>query len=248
MNQLQAVIVDDEQDSVKLLQLMLQRHCPDIDCISAFTNSQDALSFLKLNRPKLLFLDIEMPLLNGFELLKQLMPIDFSVIFVTAYHNYAIKAFRYSALDYLVKPVEPEELIAAVSKVQSRPLVPLNEQLAISHQVLVNKKTVNRVAIPSATGISFFNFDEIMYIEADNNYSRLHMNDGSRQIVSKTMKDIQAIFETSHFMRVHRQYMVNLNKVKSFHKTDSIIVMENNTELPIARINKEEFLERFNRL
>ena len=127
-------------------------------------------------------------------------------------------------------------------------MLPTEEQLDISSRVLSAKKTVNRIAIPSASGISFFNFDEVTYIEADNNYSHIYLTDGSKHVVSKTMKDIQSIFESSHFMRIHRQFIVNLNKVKAFQKTDNIIVMGNNAELPIARINKDEFLERFNRL
>lgn len=240
---LNAIIVDDEPDSIALLQLQLQKHCKQILVIGTYDNSVMALTAIKELQPDILFLDIEMPELNGFQLLERLMPLRFNIIFVTAYNEYAIKAFRYNALDYLVKPVLALDLIEAVEKA-AKNLHPTDTQLD-SFQKQLNGEPIKKIAVSTQAGISFITLAEIVYAEASGNYSVFIMDDGSQFVVTRTLKDVQDLFEERHFFRIHRQYIINLNKVKHFNRIDSILTMENKVELPVARVQKDKLISKF---
>lgn len=242
MNTIRAMIIDDEQDSISLLKLQLAKHCPEVNVVNACSSTTQALEEIQLTRPQLLFLDIEMPVMNGFELLSKLMPLNFSVIFITAYNQYALKAFRFNALDYLVKPVEKDELIQAVAKAAHN--IPTAMQVA-QVQSFMRGEPVKKLAVPSQTGITFISLDEIMYCEASNNYTKLVLADGACYTVSKTLKDVQDVLEESHFLRVHRQYIINLNRVKHFNRNDCILTMQNKVELPVARNQKDRLIEMY---
>lgn len=246
MRFLKAVILDDEPDAVSLLQLQLTKYCPQINNITAFTNPQKALLEIKSLKPDLLLIDIEMPLMNGFEVLQALIPFDFPVIFITAYNQYAVKAFKFNALDYLVKPIDTNDLIEAVIRAEKKQ-TPTTTQLSLL-QKQMRGEPVNKIAIPTQNGISFIDLNEIIYAEASDNYSKLILNDGKIFIVSKTLKDLQEVLEESHFLRIHRQYIINLNHVKHFNRTESLLTMVNKAELSIARNQKERLIEMYKRL
>lgn len=243
MKLLTAVIVDDEEDSVSLLRIQLEKYCPHIGNIYTFNSPLKALEEIELLKPDVVFLDIEMPELNGFQFLEKLMPVPFSVVFITAYNEFAIKAFRFSALDYLVKPIYVNDLIEAVKKAANLGK-PSEEQLNL-FQRQMQAERINKIAISSLSGIVFINLDDILYIEASSNYSILVLLDGEKVIVSKTLKDVQEILENRNFFRIHRQYIINLNKVKHFNKIDCLLTMENNKQLQVARIQKDKLIERF---
>lgn len=243
MKLLTAVIVDDEEDSVNLLRIQLQKYCPQIGEVFSFNSPLKALQEIELLKPDLVFLDIEMPELNGFQFLEKLMPLTFSVVFITAYNEFAIKAFRFSALDYLVKPIYVEDLIEAVKKA-TNVSKPSEGQLDLFQRQMQLEK-VNKIAVSSLSGIVFINLDDILYVEASSNYSILVLVDGEKVIVSKTLKDVQEILENRHFFRIHRQWIINLNKVKYFNKNDCLLTMENNKQLQVARIQKDKLIERF---
>ena len=240
---MKVIIIDDEPDSVSLLKLQLQKHCPQVREVRGFTSPVKALEELLLLKPDLVFLDIEMPLLNGFELLQKLMPVNFGIIFITAYNQYALRAFKFNALDYLVKPVDAAELIAAVARAEKKtrsevpPLAELQRQL--------QGEQIKKIAIPGQAGILFVSLDDIVYAEASDNYSRLVLTDGRSLIVSKTLKDVQDVLEESHFLRVHRQYIINLNHVTFFNRTDGILTMSDRTEVSVARSHKDKLIERY---
>lgn len=242
MTTIRAMIIDDEQDSISLLKLQLAKHCPQVNVVNTCSSTTQALEEIQLTKPQLLFLDIEMPVMNGFELLGKLMPVNFSVIFITAYNQYALKAFRFNALDYLVKPVEKEELIQAVAKAAR--YTPTATQVA-QVQSFMRGEPVKKLAIPSQTGITFISLDDIVYCEASNNYTKLVLSDSTQHIVSKTLKDVQDVLEESHFLRVHRQYIINLNHVKHFNRNDCILTMHNKVELPVARNQKDRLIEMY---
>lgn len=242
MNNLKVMIVDDEQDSISLLKLQLARHCPRVGQIASYTSTTQALDEIDLIKPQLLFLDIEMPVMNGFEFLQKLMPINFSVVFITAYNQYALKAFRFNALDYLVKPVDKEDLIQAVDRAATTQ--PGAEQIT-QMQKQLRGEPISKIAIPSQTGISFISLNDIIYCEASNNYTKLFLADGNLFTVSKTLKDVQDVLEESHFLRVHRQYIINLNHVKHFNRNDCILTMQNKAELPVARNQKDKLIEMY---
>ncbi len=243
MTQLRTIIVDDEPDSIKLLQLQLAQHCPEIELADTYTSSVKALPGIEKLQPDLIFLDIEMPVMNGFELLEKILHLHFSVIFITAYNQYALKAFRFNAVDYLVKPIDAHDLTEAVAKAASR-IKPSATQLSLMQKQL-RGEPATRIAIPSSQGVSFIDLNEIVYSEASNNYSKIILLNGSRLLISKTLKDVQEVLEEEHFLRVHRQYIINLNHVKQFNRNDGILTMDNGDHIPIARNQKERLIERY---
>lgn len=243
MKLLKTLIIDDEEDSADLLRIQLQKHCTQIDTIHTFNCPLKALQEIEFIKPDLVFLDIEMPGLNGFQFLEKLLPITFNVVFITAYNEYAIKAFKFSALDYLVKPIFVDDLIEAVKKATSVGK-PSEEQINLFHKH-VETKQISKIAVSSLSGIVFINLDDILYIEASSNYSILVLHNCEKVIVSKTLKDVQEILENRDFFRIHRQYIVNLNKVKQFNKTDCILTMENDKQLQVARVQKDKLIEKF---
>ena len=244
MTQLKTIIVDDEPDSIKLLELQLAQHCPEIEIAGTYTSSLKALPCIEKLQPDLIFLDIEMPVMNGFELLEKILHLPFSVIFITAYNQYALKAFRFNAVDYLVKPVDVHDLLEAVAKATKR-VKPTTAQLSLM-QKQFRGEPATRIAIPGQQGgISFIDLNDIIYSEASNNYSKLILTDGGRFLISKTLKDVQEVLEEEHFLRVHRQYIVNLNHVKQFNRNEGLLTMINGDHIPIARNQKERLIERY---
>ncbi|AYL95828.1 LytR/AlgR family response regulator transcription factor [Mucilaginibacter celer] len=242
MKPLKTVIIDDEADAVNLLKLQLVKYCQLSD-ITTYTNSSLALEALRKSPPDLLFLDIEMPLINGFELLQELMPIGFQVIFTTAYNQYAIKAFKFNAVDYLIKPIDTDDLMAAVLRVQNKRA--LNAKTLKTVQKQIKGTTIDKMAISTHEGVSFIDLNEIIYAEADSNYSTLVLINDRRFVISKTLKDLQELLEESHFLRIHRQYIINLNHLKHLDRTKSLLTMANKHELSIARDQKDKLMEMY---
>lgn len=241
---LKTIIIDDEPDSIRLLRLQLEQNCPEIEVIDTFTNSVKALPGIEKLHPDLLFLDIEMPVMNGFELLDKVSHIPFSVIFVTAYNHYALKAFRFNALDYLVKPVDVHDLISSVANAAKR-IKPTEMQLSQLQKQLRGERATKIAINGQQGGINFIDLNEIIYSEASNNYSKLILTDGSRLLISKTLKDVQEVLEEEHFLRVHRQYLINLNHVKQFNRNEGVLTMDNGDHIPVARHQKEKLIERY---
>jgi two-component system, LytTR family, response regulator len=240
---LKTIIIDDEQDSVSLLQMQLNDNCPQVQIIGTFTSSVKALEEIELLDPDLIFLDIEMPIINGLEFLEKIMHLNYGVVFVTAYNQYALKAFRFNALDYLVKPIDTDELIEAVTKAANK-IKPTSEQLAMLKKQL-RGQPITKIAIPSLAGVSFIDLAHIIYGEASNNYSKLVLTDGTIYLVSKTLKDVQEVLEEDNFLRVHRQYIINLNHVKQLNRNEGILTMTNGDHIPVARNQKEKLIEKY---
>jgi len=237
------IIVDDEPDSIKLLQLQLQQYCPEVEVAGAYTSSVKALAAIEKIQPNLIFLDIEMPVMNGFELLEKILHLPFSVIFITAYSQYALKAFRFNAVDYLVKPVDAQDLIEAVAKAGRQIQLTATQLSQVQKQLRGEPAT--RIAIPGQHGVTFIDLNDIIYSEASNNYSKLVLTNGNHFLISKTLKDVQGVLEEEHFLRVHRQYIINLNHVKQFNRNEGILTMDNGDHIPIARNQKERLVERY---
>ncbi len=240
---LKAIIIDDEPDSTRLLQLQLEQSCPHVEVIAIYNSAVKASNEIEKLEPDLLFLDIEMPVINGFELLEKILHLNFSVVFITAYNQYALKAFRFNALDYLVKPIDTNDLIEAVAKAEKR-IKPTSTQLSLLQRQM-RGEIASKIAIPGQNGVSFIELNEIIFVEASNNYSKLILTDKRIFTVSKTLKDVQDVLEESHFLRVHRQYIINLNHVKQFNRNESILIMDNGEHLPIARNQKEKLVEKY---
>ncbi|MEP7239167.1 MAG: LytTR family DNA-binding domain-containing protein [Ferruginibacter sp.] len=244
---LTAIIIDDEPDCVKLLSLQLKMYCPGIQVVAECTDSESGLQQIKQLHPDVVFLDIEMPVMNGFQLLEKIGDINFSLIFVTAYDQFAVKAFRFSALDYLLKPVDVKDLKAAVEKAEHRTL-PHKEQLQLLKQQLQGGDKVHpdKIALPFQNGVIFTAVTQIIYCTSDNNYTRVHLTGGQQYIVAKTLGDIQEVLEERNFLRVHRQWVVNLDHIKKYVRGEgNYLIMSDDENIPVARNQKERLMEKF---
>lgn len=244
---LKAIIIDDEPDNIKLLVLQLKLYCPQVDVVAECIQSKDGLQQIKTLSPHVVFLDIEMPIMNGFELLEELEEINFHIIFVTAYDQFAVKAFKFSALDYLLKPIDATELKAAVEKAAIQPKTD-HRQLGLLKQQLqpTNRQLPDKIALPYQNGVVFTELSKIIYCEADNNYTLFFLDDGKQHIVSKTLRSIQEVLEERNFLRVHRQYLINLDHISRYVKGEgNYLIMSNQKTIPVARNQKEKLIEKF---
>ena len=242
---LKALLIDDEPDCVHLLASELAQHCPQVQVIGKTTSSQEGLRLIHVLQPDLVFLDIEMPRLNGFQLLEKVGEIFFQLIFVTAYNEFAIKAFRYSALDYLLKPIDTDELQQAVRKATLKHRIDGRQLELLQHQ-LQHRYLADKIALPYQNGIIFLELKEIIYCEADNNYTKVLATQDRRYLLTRTLKEVAEVLEERNFLRVHRQYLINLDQIKMFMKGEgSYLVMTNNVSIPIARQQKEKLIQRF---
>ncbi len=236
-----AILVDDETKSRTALSSFLSKYCPTIEIMGEADGVNTGLEVIERQKPDVLFLDIEMNDGTGFDLLEQLSNVDFEVIFVTAFNQYAIKAFRYSAIDYLLKPVNPEELVQAVTKLSDDSRISQVEQKL--EALMSNRTSIQKIAIPSMDGIRLENVDNIRYCESDNYYTIIHLVSGEKIIVSKTLKEYDKTLSEDGFIRIHQKYLVKISEIKTYSKSDGgFVTLNNGTHLTVSRRKKEELL------
>lgn len=242
---IRTVIIDDEPHATKSLEILLSEDCPQVQVIASFNHPAEALIFLRSNQIDLLFLDIDMPFMNGFELLNRLAPINFNIIFVTAYDQYAIKAFKFSAFDYLLKPVDEVELINSVRKLENESKRS-TQNSNFEHLLEVFKSgqtAVKRIALPTLEGFEFVEVEKIIRCESDSNYTKIFLQNLPMMLVSRTLKEIEEILSDLPFIRVHNSHIIAKNHVKKYVKADGgYILMIDNAEIPISRARKEEVI------
>ncbi len=242
---LKAIIIDDEPDCVQLLALQLKEHCPNVQVLAQMTAPEEGLQAIRSLNPDLVFLDVEMPRMNGFQLLEQLEELPFSLVFVTAYNEFALKAFRFSALDYLLKPLNVSQLCEAVRKAEKRQRIDQG-QLDLLRYQLKEGKYPSKIAVPFQSGVVFVELSELIYCEADSNYTKLFLTNGKNYLLSKTLRDVQEVLEERNFLRVHRQYLINLDHIKMYHRGDgSYLVMTGSVTIPVAKNQKERLVQKF---
>jgi two-component system LytT family response regulator len=246
-----AAIIDDDEVICDALELQLKTYCPEINVVFKCTEPLKAGQLISRHSPEIVFLDIEMPGLTGLELLGKFPDPLFHVIFVTAHDKFALKAFRFSAVDYLVKPVESQELVDAVNKVKnkvSHDPPQLNVLLKMVQELKPNHEP-KRVALPTANEIVIIAVDEIVFCEGDGNYTKVITTNGSRIVLSKTLKVLEDFLDDRLFFRVHNAYLVNINHIRKINRRDGgSIIMDNNADLPMSRYRRQEFFEKFNYL
>lgn len=244
---MKAIILDDEPDCVKLLALQLKMSCPQIDVIAECTDSIDGLKKIQDLVPDIVFMDIEMPRMNGFQVLEAIGDINFSLVFVTAYDKFAVKAFRYSAIDYLLKPIDTKELQECVRKIEKQKKIDQRQIDLLKIQYSYPRKTLpDKIALPFQNGVSFVQITDIIYCEADDNYTKFYLKNGQVTLISKTLRDIQETLEERNFLRVHRQFLVNLDQISRYVKGEgNYLIMSNDTTIPVARNQKDKLIERF---
>src|SRR5689334_1194007 len=245
---IEAIIVDDEPKNVKILKALLNEYCPEVKIIGEASSADEAETVINERKPDLVFLDVEMPYGNAFDLLDKLKPVDFEIIFVTAFDDYTLKAFRYSALDYLLKPVNIDELKVAVDKASSQKnLKNINLQLNnLLFNLHKNSDSPARIAITSQDGFSFVSINEIIRCEAKGNYTYIFTSNNHRHISSRNIKAYEDMLPSSIFFRIHHSHIINLGFVKRYHKgRGGTVEMEDGTMIEVATRRKNEFLALF---
>jgi two-component system LytT family response regulator len=241
-----AILIDDEIHCTETLQEKLKLYCPQVEIAGVFNDPQLALKALKTASPDIVFLDVDMPRLNGFALLEQLEKTDFEIIFTTAYDQFALQAFKMSAFDYLLKPVEKEDLLKCMEKLKTRKGGTITDgqlQILMQHMHHTVQSDKAKIAIPTMEGLEFFYVRDILYLEGQSNYSRIYTKDGKSILVTKTLKDFEESLGQYQFFRIHLSYYINLAYVKKYIRGDGgSVVMENGAELDVSRRRKDDFI------
>ncbi|MBK6266309.1 response regulator transcription factor [Marivirga sp. S37H4] len=243
-------IIDDEIHCIESLIMSLKKLNPHVEVAFKASRVDDALEVIKRVDIDILFLDVEMPRLNGFELLDQLEDIHFEVVFTTAYSQYALKAFKYKAFDYLMKPIGEDDLQLLLDKFKSKKPVKANEpEQGLSHfiDLLKKDKIISaKIAVPVSEGLEFIKVEDIVYAQSQNNYSLLFLSDGEKLLFSKTLKDVENTLKKYYFIRIHQSYLINPNYMKKYLKNDGgSVLMENGKALPISQSKKESIVSLF---
>lgn len=241
-----AIIIDDEKGALNSLHKLLEKHCPQIEVISTANSLDSAFEEIIKHKPNLLFLDIEMGKSTAFDLLEKFTNIPFDIIFTTAYNHYAIKAIRFSALDYLLKPIDPEELKHAVDKFVSKKHD--EELLNIKFATLLgNIKQENknkRIAIADGDGLVFLEINDIIRCHSEGSYTTIYLREGKKIVVSKPIGEYEDLFNEENFFRVHRSHLININHIKKYMRGEGgYILMSDGAEVEVSRRKKNEFVD-----
>ena len=241
---IRAMIIDDEEGARESLSILLEKYVDGVKIVAKADSIAMGMEKIKKYTPDLVFLDIEMPFGSGFELLNRMKPINFDIIFVTAYDHYALKAIKFSALDYLLKPVDIEELKKAVDKHKKRS----PEQAAESYQNLVDNESIEgdnkKLAIPDSSGIIFVPIKTIIRCESDGNYTKIFLTSGKKILASKTLGEYESMLDGDGFFRVHRSHLINLSHLKKYNKGEhSYVELGDGTKVDVSRRKKSAFME-----
>ncbi|MBI9065717.1 MAG: response regulator transcription factor [Salinivirgaceae bacterium] len=240
---IKALIVDDEANNRNNLESLLNKYCQSVEIIGSADSVDSAFNFIRNNKPDLVFLDIKMPKKDGFELLESLNEINFEVIIVTAYYEYAIKAIKFCALDYLLKPIDIIELTKAVDKAAVK-IGTKKENDQLKYFVYNLKNASKKIALTDNDKIEFVETNEIIHIVGDNNYSNVFLNSGKKKLITKTLKEFETLLTEHGFLRVHKSHLINSKYIKSYYKNDGgYIILTNDAKIPISRTKKNEILK-----
>jgi two-component system LytT family response regulator len=240
---IKAIIIDDEARGIDALAELINNYCPEITVSDSATDIITGAELIRNRKPDVVFLDIEMPEGNGFQLLEQFDHIDFDVVFVTAYNDYAIRALRFSALDYLLKPVSITELKETVKRLKDhKESAAGNKRLQYLKQTLEEGNPFHKIVLSTQTGYYFIKVADIIYCEASENYTHFYMEGNLKYTASRPLKEFAQLFEKHHFFRIHKSYLINLGQV-SFVNKDSLVSMSNRAELPVSHRKRTEFFE-----
>lgn len=247
---MKAIIIDDELSGREVLKKLVQLNCPQVTVVNTLNSIETGLHSIREDKPDLVFLDIQMPNASGFDLLNQLDKIDFEIIFVTAHDSFAIRAFKYAAVDYLLKPIKVTELIDAVQRADERIK---NNQTQDNVKFMLEKVSPakkaflnNKILLPTLGGYNIIEVSDITYCKSESNYTRFNFTDGKNLVVSKTLKEFELILLENNFFRIHRSYIINLNCIAKYNKgKGGEVVMKDGAILEVSREKKEEFLKLF---
>ncbi len=239
---IKAILIDDEAKARRIIEALLREYCPEVEVVAMAEDVPSGVIAINQHRPDVLFLDVEMPGYTGFQLLDFFKETDFEIVFTTAHSDYALQAFRVSAIDFLLKPIQISELIAAVEKVKTK-RGQNKERLSVLRENFEGN-IIKKLALPVAEGLLFVNAEDISHLEADGPYTHFHFSDGRKILVSKKIKEFEdALSQQNNFFRTHRSYIINLKKMRQYVKQEGgYVLLENNIQIPLARERKTEFL------
>jgi two-component system, LytTR family, response regulator len=247
---LKTVIVDDEPDAVSFIQSIIREYCPVLELTGAANDALEGIELIRDKNPDLVLLDVEMPHGSGFDLLAQFPDKNFDVVFITAFNHYAIKAIKFSAVDYILKPININEFIVAIEKVaekRSTSVLPVR-----SYDVLFENLSMavpSRLAIPTSDGMEYLNTKDIIRIEADRSYSWFHLTGKRKILVSKNLKEYQDLLIDRNFFRSHNSHLINLDHVKRYIRSDGgSIEMADGSMIPISRTKRDVFLQQMGKM
>jgi two-component system LytT family response regulator len=248
MTTLRTILVDDEPRGLNTMEKLLQMHCPEVETIAACSSVDEALEKINWLQPDLVFLDIAMPVKNGFDLLKEIAEVRFEVIFVTAHNQFMIEAFHFSAIDYLLKPVDDDLLIEAVKRVQKRingKSGSKNVEVLLENIKQQQSSRNMKLCIPSLKGFQVVELDSILYAEASGNYTNFYFTNKQVVCTSKPIHEYEELLSDSGFVRIHKSYLINLLHVKEYIRGEGgSVILSDNKELEVARRKKDNFLNR----
>lgn len=243
---IRAIVIDDEPYASQALVTLLAKQCPEVNVLAICNDPREAKQLVQLHQPQLVFLDIEMPHMNGFTLLQELRPFSFEVIFTTSYDTYAIQAIRFSALDYLLKPVDAAELKASVEKYIQRaaPSLPQQLDILLARFNPANTLGIARIALPTMEGLQIIAVSDIIYCTSSSNYTILSLKNNHKLTISRTLKEIEEMLEAHQFLRIHNSHLVNLNEVRTYVRGEGgSVVMSDGASVDVSRSKKETLLK-----
>lgn len=245
MQLLRAILVDDEFNSLQNLEQKLVKFCPDIQVVAAVQKPDEAILLIRQHRPDVIFLDIEMPRMNGFRMLDELGQYEFEIVFTTAYNHYAVDAIRISAFDYLTKPIAIKDLQKTVERLALRAKLHTKDKMeAFRASLLSPKSQEEKVGIPTSDGLEFIPIKNIVHIESSSNYSKLYLTDGKKLFVTKLLGEFEEMLQPYQFFRVHNSHLINLTHIKKYSRGEGgQVVMQNDDVIDISRRKKDEFLK-----
>jgi len=245
---IKALVVEDEERAQSYLLGILEEFCPQVQVLGCADSPEAAKELIDALRPELIFLDIQMNGGTGFDLLKSLDRIEFDIIFTTAFNDYSMEAIKVSALDYLLKPIDPEELVTAVAKHRKK-RQPINFEGVSALLNNLQSNTTKKIAVPDAQGITYLNLSEITRFQGDGNYCRIFLDSGRQLLSTKRIKEYENVIPSSSFFRVHQSHLIDLTKVRRYvHGKTGTAIMNDGAEIEVSRRRKTELLERLEQL
>ena len=247
---IKCVLVDDETNALEMMEWLLKTYCPQAEIVAMCNTAEKGIEAINSHKPDVVFLDIEMPRMNGFDMLEQVKNLTFDIVFCTAYDQFAIKAFKYAALNYLLKPVDPDDLKATMQRVEEKRPALSKEQFALLLQHINRppKATPARIALTTGEGLIFVATGDILYCRAESNYTNVVLTGGRKIMVSRVLKELDETLSGADFYRVHSSFLININHVKKFIRGEGgYIVMDNDENITLSRSRRQEFMELFSR-
>ncbi|UYQ91286.1 LytTR family DNA-binding domain-containing protein [Chitinophaga horti] len=247
---IRCILVDDERNSLEMMEWLLKTYCPQVKIEAMCNDAMKGIAAIQQYQPDLVFLDIEMPHMNGFDMLEQFPRINFDVVFCTAYDQFAIRAFKYSALNYLLKPVDPDDLKETIRRIEDRRTAPTREQIEMLMQGIrqAQKPTIPRIALTTSDGLLFVPTSDIIYCQAESNYTIVMLVNNKKIVVSKVLKEIDEALSGPDFFRIHNSYLVNMNHIHKYIRGEGgYVLMSDGANITISRSRRQEFMELFER-